>query len=703
MMIIGAALRSRRFGTSATFSALPLPLVVGLFISLFLFCFPALGQNNRPPAGVGGDSRQGEANKQAEQDKDELPDTSKIFFFYADNPTQIFPKHDSLLGDYFQQMNPARRMGLEYFTLGMPGTAAYPAFYETQMHKGFDVGLHAFDIYLVETNRIPYYPGLQKAYSEFSYSAAGFGSAGQSDGALKAKFSRNFKNGFNFSFDYKRVFNYSAGQQKVQGFNYNIPRNRIIALGGGMWYHSPNEKYDSYTSYTSNVITPLDNGGYVSDSVLKYGLDTNKVAQNVPTHINQTAVGRYESQEYSYLQYYKLNAKDTLKTSHKKRNYLLSLQTSYTTSKYKYYDRHTTSDATGGVWTAVDSNFYGNLLTDTRGLRYDVQSQKFENTFRISTTSANVSRDSFKKVTVKTNDWFELGLTHQIVNVQQEPMSFSRNNLIAMGRWNFTPTEVIKMETYAHLNLLGSNIGDYRISGDAYLNVRNVGSLKLSAVNQLYAPNLIQERLYVSQQPIWNNGFNKTLETHFSGSLGIEKTLTELTASYTLLNNYIYFDSLAHPQQYKGSVSVLQLIARQNFHVWGFHLDNTVGVQKIIGDVLPLPGVYSQNSLYWEGKVFKKAMLLRVGMDFRYHDSWFAYNYMPLSGQFFIQRRQEVPAYPLADFFLSVKVQTLRIFLKMENVYPYLNSTGTNVNYDVYSYPTPDRVFRFGFTWKLSN
>ncbi len=681
------------------FILLKLPVVA------IICCLLASGisaQQNTPPPDVGGDHQKGQQGEQPPQElpKEDVPDTAKLIYFYSDNPTQRFLYSDTTLGNYLDKITPARKRPLEYFTLGVPGTAAYPAFYETGFHKGVDAGLHSFDLYRVESARLRYFPGLQRAFSEFAFAVND-----QNDGALTAKFARSFKDGFNFTFEYNRIFNYNAQQKQVQGYNYQIPRNRTIALAGGLWYHAPNEKYDGYLTFSSNVFTPFDYGGISDDAIFhsREGIDTSRVAPNVPVNINGTAQARYDTKEYSYLQYYRLNKKDTLKTLHKERDYLISLQTTLNTSSYKYYDKHTTTSNPDTLWNSNDYAFYGKLLTDIRGLRYFLQTRTFENTVRVSTSSGDAGRDSLRRLAVKTNDWFELGLTQQLVSVRQEPLSFTKNNLIAFGKWNFTPSENIKAETYAHLTLLGANVGDYRLSGDAFLQVKNLGSLKLSAVNQLYEPTLLQKQSFVSQQQVWNNHFNKTLETSLSGSLFIDRTQTAVTGSYKLLNNYIYFDTLAAPQQSGAAISILQLVAQQNFHLGVFHLDNTVGVQKITGDVLPLPALYSQNSLYFEKKIFKRVMLLRIGLDARYHDSWYAYNYMPLTGQFFLQRKAQVPAYPLTDFFLSFKVQGFRFFVTIENIYPYLSKAATSINYDVYHYPTPDKLFRFGFNWKLSN
>ena len=81
---------------------------------------------------------------------------------------------------------------------------------------------------------------------------------------------------------------------------------------------------------------------------------------------------------------------------------------------------------------------------------------------------------------------------------------------------------------------------------------------------------------------------------------------------------------------------------------------------------------------------------------------------MPLTAQFFIQDKLSVPAVPVVDFYLSLKVKTFRFFLKSENIAGDI--TG-KVYYPTYLYPTTGistkgatyYPFRFGIRWQLLN
>ena len=83
--------------------------------------------------------------------------------------------------------------------------------------------------------------------------------------------------------------------------------------------------------------------------------------------------------------------------------------------------------------------------------------------------------------------------------MDDEAFQRSFNNVILRGRFNFTPNDNLKMETAAQFNILGYNIGDYRLNGEAFLNLENIGSLKLKAVSQLYEPTWLQSNLTLTR------------------------------------------------------------------------------------------------------------------------------------------------------------------------------------------------------------
>jgi Putative porin len=619
-------------------------------------------------------------------------DTANVSYFFSDKLGVYYPEKDSMLDNYFQQFDPARRRQLDYFNLGFPTSATYHSVYQPSMRRGLDIGLHAYDIYHIKNNDVRFFQQT-KPYGDFSTFISG-----QNSNGLSGRFSRNFANGVNLSFEMRILGNVNQRNEEGPIFNRKLndntpqtwlyegfPRGRNNAVALGLWKHA--ERYDGFFTVTTNYVSQFERGGILSDTLLTVFTPSQTLSGRLTS-----ATTRHEKIELSYLQYLKLNKKDSTGT---KRNYLATHQISYKTAFYKVADPFVTSEL------PQDSAFYGGLVNDIRGIRFFLKEKQLENSFNLSTTKARVSKDSTKKA-VGQNDWFELGLTHSFHRIDWESAKSNINNLIVKGRWNFTPNDNLKVETYAHVNVLGYNVGDYRLSGELFYNLKGIGSITAKAVNQLYEPYFLQNTLYLTQKAVWNNRdkFSKTLETNVSGTLNVPRFHFEGTVAYTLLNNFVYFDKTFKPQQANAPLSILQLILNENLKFGSFHLDNTVVIQKPTEKYLRLPDVYMKNSFYIEGKIFKKAMLARFGFDFRYNTDWDAPAYMPLLGQFYVQESGKVKAYPALDLFASFKVKTFRLFVKMNNA---VGSFSKGVYYQIYNYPVPDRQIWFGIRWQLVN
>ncbi len=625
------------------------------------------------------------------QDEVEL-DTANVQYFYADNLGKFQPENDSLLGNYFHQYDPARKRQLDYFNLGHTASAAYPSLYQPFLRRGLDIGLHAFDIHHIKNSDIRFYQQT-KAFSDVFASVSS-----QSNSLINIRFARNFAHNLNFSLQFGMnsninqrneegsVFTRTLSDGTGQNWIYSsFPRGRNTQFGLGLWKHS--DKYDGFLTATWNDNSQLDGGGITDDSIFRQ----KSLAQALPVLINQ-AFTRYTKAEVSYLQYYKLNRNDSTGT---KRNYLATHQITYKSALYKSSDAFSNAEPTNS-----ESAFYKDFLNDERGVRLYLKDNQIENSFNISTTRARVSKDSVKTTVGGQNDWLEVGIAHSFHRINWESTTRNINNVIAKGRWNFTPNDNIKVETYAHFNLLGYNLGDYRLNGELSYTLKDIGSITAKAVNQLYEPTLVQSQLYLTQRPVWNNDFKKTLETTLSGTLAIPKAHFEGSVAYTLLNNYIYFDKNYKAQQGSTPLSIVQFIVTENLKLGAFHLDNIIVFQKSTEKFLRIPDIYSKNSLYAEGRIFRKAMLARLGFDFRYNTDWFAPSYMPLIGQFYVQETGTVKAYPALDAYFSCKVQSLRFFVKWENA---VGSFSKNIYYQIFNYPIPDRQIRLGFRWQLLN
>jgi hypothetical protein len=224
----------------------------------------------------------------------------------------------------------------------------------------------------------------------------------------------------------------------------------------------------------------------------------------------------------------------------------------------------------------------------------------------------------------------------------------------------------------------------------------------LEATNQLSTPSLLARQFYVAEQQLWKNDFNKTLETSLKATYSLPAFDFALKGEYHLIDNLIYFDQQGQARQNDNVISVLQLSASKNFRLGPVHLDNWVGVQQSTSSTLRLPDAYSKHSLYFEGRIFKKVMLTRFGIDARLTPGYTPYGYHPLIGQFHLQDEKDLPFTPLLDAFLNFKVKTFRFFAKVENFLPaFTNKYYFQAADRPMPYNFANGGLRMGINWRL--
>ncbi len=765
---------------------------IAIFFFFLVNAFPAFCQfpgGGRSGGGFGAFGNIGQGGGSGSMGEVTL-DTSDIFFFFADNLNAIFPFEDSLLGN-FQQYDPIRQGAFDQAHLGNLGSASYPLFYQPSFRRGFDVGLHQFDIYQMKTSDVRFYK-IKQAYTQAGHSQG----QTQADAFTNVRFSRNFANGINFSMEYRKIDNAGAyDNQKAE--------NADVAVG--LWFHNKYNTYDGFFTFVSNSVEQQDNGGIEdgADAVYEdaFRLDVNLLNSDT----------RHANREYAYTQYFYLNkilseesikrrtqarkarkeakekrkeerrleklmAKDsTLRDSILKDSTLAmtdslgvidSLKTK--TPKDSLSQKPTAPKANGKapfppggrppisrlppgrspipqfpnspipdslqsadgnrllavpegrVFTLYhqmawrkdsykfsalpsDSLYFGDFWVDDRGLRQFLETRKLQNTVKLQTFKLRQAEpDSTGRSLPAESDLLEVGLVHAFHLIDQEPLERDRlNNLFLTGSFNFSPNDHLRIRTYGHLGI-GANRGDFRLSGDLFLNFKKIGNLRLEAINQLSTPSLLHRQFYATEQQIWKNDFGKTLETSLKGTYSLPAFDLAISGSYNLVNNLVYFDTDGMARQNGSVINVLQLSVKKDFHTKLVHLENWLGIQESTSNTLRLPTFYSKHSIYLEGKIFKKAMLTRFGFDARLNTGYSPYNYHPLIGQFFLQNDQTLPFTPLVDVFLNFKVKTFRFFFKVENLLPYMTR---QYYYQTADYPMPftfsNGGMRMGVNWRL--
>lgn len=208
----------------------------------------------------------------------------------------------------------------------------------------------------------------------------------------------------------------------------------------------------------------------------------------------------------------------------------------------------------------------------------------------------------------------------------------------------------------------------------------------------------------------WSNNFNNEK----INSLSANAITPWINASLQLssIQDHLFFDDIStaaqklaqtqivSPSQYAGTIKYLSLKMNKEFQFGKFALDNTVLYQKVDQNqsVLNVPEVVTRNSIYFTDFFFKKALYLQTGIVFNYFTNYYANDYNPVIGEFFVQMDKQIGNFPNLDFFVNAKIQRTRIFFKVE----HFNSSLTgNTFYSAPNNPYRDMTIRFGLTWNF--
>ncbi len=619
-------------------------------------------------------------------------DTSTVLYFY-DNDFKTRRIIDTI--GQVQRYNPVFLQEYGYYHLGNLGSPHRQLVYQPRLRKGVDMGFHHYDLYLKKADQLRFF-NTSHPHTKLTYTAGG----NQEDALTNAVFTQNINSTTNIAIDYKRI---------VHAGGYQNQRTRHTSIGASGWYRSRNDSYYGLAGWSSNRIKQQNNGGILDVDDLEDD-DFTGARPLIPVTLAGTAQTEYDHDEFTYSHYLNLwrkagkpIAKDTLiadslgkrKPVFKKTRKIptpklgtgLSHHFRYQKEQVKFFDTNPTPD--------TDEDFYGIFKTNERGIRHFINLKKIENRFGAFLYLGE--NDAFS---------FQPALSHAFVILDQEPEESLMQELRVSGKLSTSIADVLNVEAYGHYEL-GANLGDYLLRSEASLRVGKLGLLEGQLLQHQYEPNLIQRRLFVSQEMVWETDFKKTNETNFM----VKYSLPNLSLSETaqlhlsggiqnhLINNLIYYDTSALPVQEEALKNIFQIFIRADVQMWKFRAENRFVFQQTdktnqIG--LKLPSFWSQHSVFFQDNLFKGAALVKLGVDIRSNTSFRADDWQIVTGQFYNQNVIKFGVYPVVDGFLDFKVNRFRAFFKMENISQAILQRTLIV---APNYPTRDMAFRFGLSW----
>lgn len=208
----------------------------------------------------------------------------------------------------------------------------------------------------------------------------------------------------------------------------------------------------------------------------------------------------------------------------------------------------------------------------------------------------------------------------------------------------------------------------------------------------------------------WSNDFKN--EKINSISANVFTPWLNAEVQYSVLNDHLYFKDVAtaeqkenrvqiiNPEQYDNTINYLSVKANKEFKFGDFGLDNTFLYQKVTQSdlILNVPDLVTRNTFYYSTYFFKKALYIQTGIIFNYFTKYYANDYNPVVGEFFVQDTKKIGSYPTFDFFLNGRIRQTRIYLKAEH---FNAAFSENKLYSAPGNPYRDFTIRFGLVWNF--
>lgn len=551
------------------------------------------------------------------------PNTS-LYFYEMDikrNNLKLYPQDTSLTN--FHNYDPVAKSNWKYQDLGDIGSATKPIWYEIPDIIGTRTGFSAYDLYFHAPEDNKYFD----TKSPFTDMSAFFG--GGNRNMLDLAFARNINPRWNVGFEFhtiraRKVLNPSARDDNMVVQNsYSLHTN----------YRSENGKYWFLGNFSRMNHTVNEIGGIIPTSVDSTSLYFTYEDAKVWLDNSQANDLR---QEYHFYHEYKL--RDELQV-------------------YHVFDNKNKDITFTAVLNSSDSLFYP-------GTRYNQQLDTTRNYSDFKEWRNEVGfKGTFKGFYYNAHAKFRTGRM--------------KSPFFPSGKDNFN-------EVYIGGELVGkisekwaiSADGEYLIPGAFRLHGLFVSPwLEVDYTKAVYKPTSMQQ-IYYGNHYQWENDFSNVGVDQIKGLVKVDLNKIKLRPSLTItrVNNYVFFNQNREAAQAGGEAFMLIPGLKANIRVGKkFQWDTEVIFTQVSGgasDAFRIPKWYGNTKFYFDSPMFNENVYVQSGIDVRYHSDYYAERYFPSHQQFYLQNDFNVYAYPVADFFLDIRINRTRVLFK----YNHLNS-----------------------------
>ena len=500
---------------------------------------------------------------------------------------------------------------------------------------------------------------------------------------LSTTFSHNLRPQLNYSVRYR-------GLRSVGRYQNNMAANN--AFIATISYKTLDDKFKLWTHFASQNIDNEENAGikdlnqFIFDDSLR---TTNR--QNIEVNL-KSASTQFDSRRFHLGASYGLFGQSKSDSAHSKSPILIKNVFTYEKQKYLYQE------------SANENYFSSPVFNDLE--RRNLKS--FESLQNTSTIEFAWGERLLLEAGLRYENLKFYSPNPLVQGLVSMPDQIQDNLIGGIGRlyfdWNerfqltanaeFKSGEIFKNQYHLKAELDIQPIKGYHIIG---------GILAESSFPSL---NLYYNQSFYKDFNYYNYSFENLNTQKVFGKLNLEKLNTDVEASLYNVENYVYVGTDFRPRQLDGSISLFQIKANNLISYQKFHLRATAQYQKLTqnADFLPLPDLIARASIYWQSKMFNEKAEVQVGFNANFFTEFESREFFPVINEFMLQRThpdygiQKIGGNPMLDFFLNIKVDRMRIYLRAD----HFNTFWGENNY--YSAPhTPFRDFKiqFGVKWYL--
>lgn len=569
-------------------------------------------------------------------------DSTKI---YKLNTSNIFIELEDSLLDESQKY---------YFknNLGNIGSAIQDLILSREnLNPGLNYGKSHFENYFFKVN----YKHLKvyRPYTDLKYIV----------GSKKEQFfsflhSQNINKNLNFAVYFNRI--------RSEGF-YLKQNTNLNSVGASYNYLSGTGKYSLKGNFIFNSLKSIENGGIRNDSTFENNIFNDK--KLIPVNLSSA------------------QKKIRNKSAFTEQNYFFQKNDSTKSLKGYLFNSILVED---NSWLYKDdlpsAGFYKNIFNDSLKTYDSTYFYNIENK-----VGYGISKGKLKGVS--------LYLKNQIARVKQNEIDSAFNNFIIGSEIKYSILKDSSITGLGNFEYVaaGNNINNYL--GSFALEKRvSKNSISFTSNFSHTSPDFIHTN-YSSNHFKWKNNFDK--QTSLLNELSFSSRPIQAGIKMNYYKNFTFFNSLGEPFQRKKLFNIFSSYLRNKISAGNWKFINYLTYQYSANSApIRIPSFIVETSILYENSLFKKALKTQVGVDILYFSDFFANSYMPAISQFYLQNEKKVGNYPFIDFFINLKIKSVRLFFKIEHI----NSGLTGSNYFLAPhYPAPDRAFKFGVNWKFHN